>query len=78
MLRKALEILVSFTVQIFLFSDLPNAFTVTGAVIITSCVIASGARSMVDKRSKNKTVRKVLCLRGIDETDQEEPSCKGR
>ncbi len=60
--KKALDILLAFAIQIAYFGEIPNAFTIAGACIITVSVLLAGARSVVDSKSENDRLRRVLCL----------------
>ena len=58
------------TAQIVFFSEIPTAMTVAGATVVIACVVASGARTIVDKRANTSaTLRRALCLKQLEDQD---------
>ena len=44
--------------------------TVAGATVVIACVVASGARTIVDKRANTSaTLRRALCLKQLEDQD---------
>ena len=72
LVRKADDILVAFVIQIVYFRQYPDLVGGLGAVLIVASVALSGARKIVDKRSKNECVRRMLCLKRRGEEDYNE------
>ena len=61
--RRIQDILSNFLVQVAYFGDIPNALTIIGTVIISTCVILSGIRKMFRARfQESKALRILLCL----------------
>ena len=61
--------------QIAFFHEIPTVLTVAGATVVTACVVASGARTIVDKRATTSpTLRKALCLKAVEERDAKPPA----
>ena len=58
------------TAQIVFFREIPTAMTVAGASVVTACVVASGARTIADKRANTSAaLRRALCLKELEEQD---------
>lgn len=62
LVRKAEDILVSFFIQIAYFEEIPCSLSLIGAAVITVCVILSGLRKIIERKSETKWLRRVLCL----------------
>ncbi|KAH8029662.1 hypothetical protein HPB51_002156 [Rhipicephalus microplus] len=57
MVRSSADIILVFAWQVALFSEVPDCYTISGAVLVTACVLFTGLRKWIDTLPENSVTR---------------------
>lgn len=60
--RAATDIALAFVWQLWLFNDVPDAWSISGALIVTLCVLLTSVRKWVMSLPQHSEIRRKLIL----------------
>jgi len=77
--RKSMDLVTAYFVQICFFDEIPNVLTVSGAALIIICVLLSGIRKVIERRTTESpsdcSGAAILCCLQTNEEAREYQQC---